>query len=416
MEWKTVDLYGDATVIYSHSPSLENGPEMTTGVDNDFAPLDQQEDIDDLPVKGPWFSDAVLWSADWTTETIVAQLKRGNINLNPNFQRRSAWTRERKSRFIESLILGLPIPQIILAEDKNSKGKFIVIDGKQRLLTIRQFTADIDDDFERFDLRGLEDRPDLNKKYYLDLKTDLAFRDDIDRFDNQTIRTVIIRGWGKEEYLYSVFLRINQGSLTLSPQELRQAIHPGPFSTFIDERSAQSEPLLRALGLDGPDFRMRDAELLLRYFAYKFFASDYVGNLKVFLDKTHINLNKNWKEYKENVEHEFYEFEETIVFLRDSFGEDRYFRKWNGSNYEKRINRAVFDIMMYYFSNPHIRLQLGPSMHLVEKRFRELCEDRVFLSSIEQTTKSKEANRIRFGKWVELLNTTFGLQLVSPFA
>ena len=201
MEWKTVDLYGDATVIYSHSPSLENGPEMTTGVDNDFAPLDQQEDIDDLPVKGPWFSDAVLWSADWTTETIVAQLKRGNINLNPNFQRRSAWTRERKSRFIESLILGLPIPQIILAEDKNSKGKFIVIDGKQRLLTIRQFTADIDDDFERFDLRGLEDRPDLNKKYYLDLKTDLAFRDDIDRFDNQTIRTVIIRGWGKEEYL-----------------------------------------------------------------------------------------------------------------------------------------------------------------------------------------------------------------------
>ena len=85
------------------------------------------------------FSEAVLWSTDWTTETIISQLKKKNIELYPSFQRRDAWGPDRKCRFIESIILGLPIPQIILAERKDKKGSYIVIDGKQRLLSIRQF-------------------------------------------------------------------------------------------------------------------------------------------------------------------------------------------------------------------------------------------------------------------------------------
>ena len=65
---------------------------------------------------------AVVSGTDWTTETIVSQLKRGNIDLNPRFQRRDAWNPDRKSRLIESLIVGLPVPQIVLAESKESRG------------------------------------------------------------------------------------------------------------------------------------------------------------------------------------------------------------------------------------------------------------------------------------------------------
>lgn len=81
------------------------------------APLDQQEELDDLDLPKDWYFGASLWSTDWTAETIVSQLKRGNINLSPRYQRRQAWEPKRQSRFIESLILGLPVPQIILAED-----------------------------------------------------------------------------------------------------------------------------------------------------------------------------------------------------------------------------------------------------------------------------------------------------------
>src|SRR5476651_6598 len=91
-----------------------------------------QENESDLHANRLTFSQAVVWGTDWTTETILSQLKRGNIELNPAFQRRDAWGRAGKSKFIESLILGLPIPQIILAESKEKRGTFIVIDGKQR--------------------------------------------------------------------------------------------------------------------------------------------------------------------------------------------------------------------------------------------------------------------------------------------
>ena len=78
--------------------------------------------------------DAVVTATDWTVETLISQLNKRNIKLDPSFQRRDAWTIRRKSEFIESLFLGLPVPQVVLAESKEKKGSYIVLDGKQRLL------------------------------------------------------------------------------------------------------------------------------------------------------------------------------------------------------------------------------------------------------------------------------------------
>jgi hypothetical protein len=111
-------------------------PDPMEGLQLQFE-ADADETEDDL--KPTNFNQAVTWATDWTTETIVLQLQRGVIDLNPNFQRRDAWRQTRKSRFIESLILGLPIPEIVLAERKEKRGTYIVIDGKQRLLTLKQF-------------------------------------------------------------------------------------------------------------------------------------------------------------------------------------------------------------------------------------------------------------------------------------
>jgi hypothetical protein len=79
----------------------------------------------------------------------------------------------------------------------------------------------------------------------------------------------VIRNWPDEKFLYQVFLRLNTGSVPLSPQELRQALHPGPFSSFVDSFSGSSIEIRYILGLSAPDFRMRDAELVIRYFAFR---------------------------------------------------------------------------------------------------------------------------------------------------
>src|SRR5687767_3559104 len=82
--------------------------------------VDEQDVAEQL---GAGATAAVVSGTDWTTETIVSQLERKNIQLAPRFQRRDAWKKDRKSRFIESLIVGLPIPQIVLAESKQDRGK-----------------------------------------------------------------------------------------------------------------------------------------------------------------------------------------------------------------------------------------------------------------------------------------------------
>ena len=268
-------------------------------------------------------------ATDWTTETILNQLKKGNININPSFQRRDAWSKERKSKFIESIFLGLPIPQIILAEQKGSRGKYIVIDGKQRLLSLRQFDANQDDEFEPLKLRGLEIKQELNGHTLADLENDILLNEELTEFQNHTIRTVVVRNWVDEEFLYLLFLRLNTESVKLSPQELRQALHPGPFLSFADEFTLNSKVLMDMLKIKKPDFRMRDVELVVRYYAFRNFLANYTGDLKAFLDETCEVLNKNWDKNEVILKKQASELEKAIEITEQIFGKYA-FRKWNG--------------------------------------------------------------------------------------
>jgi len=384
-------------------------------VDDVLIEDDLEESLDDLVGIDNWASGAVLWSTDWTAETMMSQLTRENIDLDPAFQRRSAWTEKKQSLFIESLILGLPIPQLILAEAKGKKGSFIVIDGKQRLLAIRRFGAtDPNGDFKPLKLKGLGEIDRLNNKTYVDMLNDPDLADDLAAYQNSGIRTVVIRNWQSEAYLYEVFLRINTGSVQLSPQELRQALHPGPFSSLVGNASADSVELQRALKLKAPDFRMRDAEIMLRFVAYRNFVSKYNGNLKQFLDDATLSLNQEWGKFEPIVLPQLAEMEAALSYTRDIFGEDAYLRKWNGRQFEPRKNRAVFDIMLHYFSRPEIRLGTREKHDDVVKAFTNLCDTSPeFLASIETTTKSIDANRARFNMWGDIMGSISGVDVSS---
>lgn len=376
---------------------------------------DLDEALEDLGKIQNWAQGAVLWSTDWTAETILSQLNRFNIDLDPKFQRRSAWTDKKQSLFIESLILGLPIPQLILAEVKGRKGSFIVIDGKQRLLAIRRFGArDAEGEFTPLKLKGLKELERLNDKAYSDLISDENFAEDRAAFENASIRTIVIRNWQDEEYLYEVFLRINTGSVQLSPQELRQALHPGPFSVFVGDASAASRELRLALKLSQPDFRMRDAEILLRYVAYRNYINNYSGNLKHFLDDTTEKLNEAWDSREQEIRDQVTEMDNALTFTRDAFGEKHYLRKWNGQRFESRKNRAIFDIMLHYFSRPDVRAALANKSEHVVARFKDLCENNdEFRTSIETTTKSVVSNRARFNLWGDVVGELSGIDVSS---
>ena len=353
---------------------------------------------------------AVVTGTDWTTETIVTQLTRGNIQLNPRFQRRDAWHLARKSRFIESLIVGLPIPQIVLAESKTERGGFIVLDGKQRLLSILQFWGSGEGDNNGYSLTGLTLRGDLKQKSYSDLSTDPAFETDYNALCNQPIRTVVIRSWRDTNLLHTVFLRLNTGGVSLSPQELRQALVPGRFSDYIDTAAGDSLGLRTILGVSGPDPRMRDTEILARFLAFRFFAAEYPGRMKAFLDAAFERFNADWDSFESEVQLAVADFETGISELIEVMG-DRLARK-PGS---RQFNRAIFDALIYFQSQETVRLTLASKADEVRSGYDRLfAKGSDFLSAIESNTAGAPHTLTRLRIWAQTLSNATGRRFHAP--
>lgn len=165
--------------------------------------------IEDLQVLN--YDTVAVYSRDWTVETINNQVTQGNIDLNPRFQRRNAWNDQKRSRLIESLIIGAPIPQIVLAEDPNKKKSFLVIDGKQRLLTVAGYLNPEIPYWARNGLTGLKARPNLNGVTYDQLKTNLEWADAQRALLNADIRCTVISNYEQNDILYDIFYRLNTG-------------------------------------------------------------------------------------------------------------------------------------------------------------------------------------------------------------
>lgn len=354
-------------------------------------------------------ADAVVAGTDWTAETLLNQLRRGNIELNPSFQRRDAWTVERKSRFIESLIVGIPIPQVVLAERRERRGSYIVIDGKQRLLALAQFAGYAKDSMRNgFALRGATLNAELNGTTYQMMQEDPSLDGILGSFENATIRTVVIKNWPSEEYLHLVFHRLNTGSVPLSPQELRQALYPGPFTEFVDRYAFDSESIRSALGITGKDFRMRDAELLVRTYAFGVRLEEYGGNLKRFLDETCEELNSQWPEQGEELMLYAEEIDKAIRACQSVFLDHAFRRVQRDSEPESRFNRAIYDTQMLFMTDPDVRAQVVSSGEEVRQAYVDLARARAFSDASGSTTKSISSTFTRFSLWANALRAVLG--------
>jgi len=368
---------------------------------SDYAliPNDQQEGEEDLQTKIT-FKDAVVMNADWTIETIDTQINKGNINLQPGFQRRVAWDDVRKSRLIESIIVGMPVPNIVLAENKDHRGRFIVIDGKQRLVAINGFLKG------EYKLRGLDIRKDLNDKTYEDLPIE-----DREYLDNSTLRSTVIKNWSDENFLYAIFFRLNSGSLPLSPQELRKALIGGNLLDSIEQYLTQSAAFKSVFG-DELDKRMRDSELVLRFIAYDKALEEYRGDFKEFLDNITRYFETDWQNRKTELDIELARLDLALETAHEIFGKDA-FKKWLGAKYERVINRAIFDSVVRFFADANVATKSKEASTQVLEAYKNVCLDREFRDAIEKTPKTVGATTYRIQRWGQVLGQTIGLMYDS---
>jgi uncharacterized protein with ParB-like and HNH nuclease domain len=353
--------------------------------EDSIVPDDQQEDENDIQ-KQISFKEAVVLNADWTIETINSQIKKGNIDLQPGFQRRVAWDNTRKSRLLESIIVGMPVPNIVLADNRDHRGRFIVIDGKQRLVAISEYMSDA------YRLEGLDIRKDLNKKLFSELPTE-----DREYLENATLRSTLIRNWKDEDFLYAIFFRLNSGSLPLSPQELRKALIGGNLLNAIETYLVGSDAFKAIFG-DVLDKRMRDSELVLRFLAFDKALHEYKGDFKAFLDSTTRYFEADWENRQAEALDRLKRLDSALILARAVFGENA-FKKWLGDRYERVINRAIFDCICRFFAEPAVSdVMAGKDLAVIDA-FKALCLNAEFKDSIEKTTKSLRATFTRIDRW-----------------
>lgn len=348
------------------------------------------------------FQEMVVAPTDWTISVLTDLLDRQIIDLAPNYQRRVAWTEDKMSKFIESLFLRLPVPQIVLAETR--PGRFAVIDGKQRLNSIARFCADRQRPLR---LKNCEYREDLEGLTYEQMQGRDDLADAVAAFQSHTVRTIVIKNWRSSELIYLLFLRLNQNSVPLSSQELRRALYPGEFMTWLDEQTTNSQGM-RLIFAQVPDFRMRDMEVALRHLAFDMYGASYRGNLKKFLDGVTNDLTSNFRPRRAQLEDAWHRYENAIRTTFDIF-EGNAYRVWQNERFQTARNRAVMDIMNFYFADP---ATAGAAVHHVQALqggFKDLCEGNPeFVRALQSSTKTEAATALRFEAWGHSLSNVIG--------
>lgn len=361
----------------------------------------------------------IVYSRDWTVETIVSQMDNGNIDLNPQFQRRNVWQDRKKSQLIESYILGYPVPEVVLAEHPFEKKKFIVIDGKQRLITLYGFMSQNQSGiWQKGKLSGLEQLTSLNNYSFLDMKNNPKLSSYVRQLQNADVRCTIISNVKDSSVLYDIFYRLNVGATPLSVQELRQVLYVGPFTEYLIRFTDNISGIHKVLKLSEPDNRFKDVETLLRVLAFKENIGNYRGNLKYFLDdyvnESNISWNKNESHIKSSIGMIDKAIEELALLLD---GYEKIGRRSSGSKksgFDGRFNTVLFEVQIY-FTIKLIEMGIKLDKQKFVAELSLLLEDSDFSASISSSTKNISQYSTRYSMYKEMIRKVTQEEIPTPW-
>jgi len=329
--------------------------------------IDEVLEEDDEAVPFQYAITAKGWDPD--VVGLVNRMRKGDIVI-PKFQRGYVWSLKEASRFIESLLFGLPVPNIFLSVEPDSQ-KLLVVDGRQRLSTLHYFYDGIWPPTKReFAIKGTG-----IKGRYEGLTYKALLEADRRKLDDAQLRASIITQDQPTEdnsSIFHVFERLNTSGVSLTPQEIRAAIYHGKFSDLLNELNKSD--LWR--DIYGPENKfMRDQELILRFLAFYHNAQNYETPMKEFLNKF-MARNRDLSKYPGESLRLL--FTKSIAIIYQAVGR-RAFRP------SRAINIAVFDAVMVGITH---RLQTGlaPSVDGVRSRYNQLLSNQEFLDVTQHST------------------------------
>jgi uncharacterized protein with ParB-like and HNH nuclease domain len=400
----------------------------------------EQENEEEYQMDDPFNPEEIsIESKVVPMETFLRRLEQGTILLNPDFQRNEVWTPEKKSQLIESLMLKIPLPMFYVSADE--KNNYTVVDGLQRLSTIRSFvlgdkylklkqeseknslkTNFEDKKGEGFILQDLEFWKIYNGNNFNDLPNNIR-----NRILESEFRFTVINPGTPEEVRRNIFKRLNTGGMALSSQEIRNALYLGNSTRLLKDLS-ELEEFSETTSHSIKSLRMEDKELILRFIS--FLIRDYKTYKKSmsidnYLSDTMIILNSfpslNSRDLIKAQKNKNFEISEITVIdfdeikvkfidamnrTYDIFG-NHSFRKSYGDNRRTAINKALFETWGVLMAN-----LTNEEFANLEKNKNEFLSDYIpiitspnFQHAISRDSMKTTSVKIRFEQFTELLKT-----------
>ena len=310
-----------------------------------------------------------------TVHDALRRIDAGRYIMDPDFQRDFIWDDKKQSRLIESVLLRIPLPVFYLAED--DKGRLIVVDGLQRLSTFRRFAKN--------ELKlQLKDRPELNKKKFVDLSPKLQ-----NRIEDCTLILYIIDAKVPERARLDIFERVN-GGVPLTRQQMRNCLYVGEATRFL-KNEAQTELFRNATGGSLSTSTMRDREFVNRFCAFQLLDLDDYRDMDEFLAKCLKEMNRN----PDCLPTLRVQFKNTLESNYKLFGRQAFRRHQKGSASRNVLNASLWDVMSTGLSKYDPRL-VEAHAGAVQDVFYHLMENEDFEDSITRGPNSFKQVKRRF--------------------
>ncbi|WP_298928202.1 DUF262 domain-containing protein [uncultured Ramlibacter sp.] len=347
------------------------------------------DDVDPEEESADYSFDLTFYGADYPVDGLVKRLANNDIvipTFDPDnelvtdveaFQRKFVWKKIQCDRFVESLLLGLPVPGIFLVQQENKR--LLVLDGQQRLVTLAAFYSGV-----------------INKKEFALEHVQKKFKgatykslEEADRrtLDDSIIHATVIKRTAEGQDLgsvYSLFERLNSGGTQLSAHEIRVALVPGPLMHLVREMNAA--PKWREIF--GPVSKtLKDHELVLRFLALRFSADKYKSPMKDYLTSF---AQKNREPGGIGADKMKAAFSSTVDLVFAAIGKDAF-------RIGRALNAAVFDSVMIGVSE---RIDAGPALTSVALKaaYEKLLTDKEYLAAVGKATAREDQVAARLTK------------------
>lgn len=322
-----------------------------------------------------------------TMDSVVKRLENEEFELDSDFQRKAGlWTDVQKSQLIESIFLRIPLPAFYF--DATNDDKWIIIDGLQRIYTIKQFVVD-----RTLCLKGTEFWKDLDGKAYEELPRSLQRR-----LMETNINAYLVKPPTPINVKFNIFKRINTGGLVLEAQEIRNALFQGPSSPFLRELS-ELQIFLEVTGGSIPKDRMLDREFCLRYVAFSYLELErYSGSIDDFLNSAMVFLNSIPKQQQTEIREDFVRVLQIAhqIFGVHAFRKMVIDKKGMLDSRRRPINKALFEIWtrLLRLESEQNRKILVERRSQVIREFIRLCRNESFLNDLKGSGRNAVIDRI----------------------